>query len=283
MDKSARSRRAGSSTNTNDVVGSSVLIGDHVPDTATEGTVLVNHRKPPHGDVRRDRTRGPLSSARRTAIVGLVVFASACGWGSGDDEASPGPQLDLDTLQAEDDLLGSLQAERLPDSYVGAVDEELFIGISLGQPDGDGSRSAEAYLCNGDDIGLWLQGELSDGAGTLGSVDDGATVQAVFDEDDGAVSGRADVVGHEAGFFTATSASGTAGLFRSVGADPGIDTNTDLPVDPATLTSAGWVVLDDGEQRGTLSDFFGCVGACIRSSINNKSICPGMCGDVMLN
>ncbi len=178
----------------------------------------------------------------------LAAFMAACAATDTDDAAEAeapedsAPELDLDTLSAETDE-GTLQAEPWGDTYVGAVNEDLYVGISL--PEGaeaEGPQEARVYLCDGEEIGASLSGEIGPEAMTLegetheGEESEDLTVELSLND---AVSGAVTVGSGEPQPFEATEAGGDAGVYTAETTFDGEDHHW-----------GGWVVLPDGSQRG---------------------------------
>jgi hypothetical protein len=168
----------------------------------------------------------------------------AVGCGGGSEPGAGAPALDLASLEAEIDA-GTLQAQPVPNSYVGAVNDDLFVAVALDDSDG-GGQVARVYLCDGAGVSVWLSGEVAaDQPTQLGGFEDGASVEFVVAED--AVHGH--VVTAEHGgpqYFEAALASGEAGLYRAENTLNGED------------YVGGWIVLNDGRQQGRV-----CHQVCI--------------------
>jgi len=97
-------------------------------------------------------------------------------------------------------------------------------------------RTIDAYVCDGRSVGESFQGRAAAGRVDLRS-DDGARLQTTVAGDE--VRGRFTPAGAAPLAFTARAASKPAGLYRA-----------QVVANGQTVT-AGWVVLPDGEQRGT--------------------------------
>lgn len=150
-------------------------------------------------------------------------------------------ELDLETLEAETEH-GTLEAERIDDSYVTSLGEGQAIGIALPAEEGDPEPTSEQEIT----VSLYEGGELApllgtvdaDGEATLESVersDFDATVELMVEGE--AVTGTA-TFGGEASSFTAEAASGVGGVYGAEGTDE----------DPEV--SGSWVVLPDERQWG---------------------------------
>lgn len=163
-----------------------------------------------------------------TLLAGLMAVAHASDQGD--------LVLDLDTLEASMDG-STLHATEVAGAHVGAVDEDLFMAIVVGD-EVDGTGSVRGYLCSYMG-GVWLDGESNGDEVTLAS-DDGVY------RFEGTLLGSGDIFGvvhlgdSERRPFTAAPARGDAGLYRA-----------EAHVDSDDLT-IGWVVLEDGRQRGPL-------------------------------
>lgn len=194
-----------------------------------------------HGNRRRARrptgpTLAAASLTRLAAMLSVLTLAvAAC---AGDEDEQGAEELDLETLRTDTDA-GTLEAEPLENAFVSEVHDDLFVGISLSESNGEEAQTVTAYLCDGDRTGIWLRGEMADDDVTrLGGFEDGAYLELVHDSEEDVVGGRAVVAGRDAGSFEATRAGGNAGLYR---AEQATDQGDVL---------GGWVALDDGRQQG---------------------------------
>jgi hypothetical protein len=173
-------------------------------------------------------------------VMGLLaVLLPACANLAGEMPAagSGDPTLDLESLQANTNL-GVLHAEQIPNAFVGAVNEQLFIAVALAEPDHAGEqKQVRVYLCDSDQVSVWLSGEMTGDAVTL-AVED-TRVELVTTED--SVSGTVILAGGQPQPFTAVPAGGEAGLYRA-----------EKTFDEGHVV-AGWIVLHDGSQRGGIS------------------------------
>jgi hypothetical protein len=144
------------------------------------------------------------------------------------------PELDLDTLQAE--IPGeTLQAERYDHAYVGEVTSDLFIGVSLaGGYAMQSQQDVTAYLCDGDEISIYLTGTLNAQEATL--VSDEADVE--FSVANGEIAGTVTMAGEDPVTFTAAEATDDAGMYVA-----------GTEIEEVEVTSR-WIVLPDGRQRG---------------------------------
>jgi hypothetical protein len=145
--------------------------------------------------------------------------------------------LDVDTLEASLDGT-TLHASEVSGAYVGPISDELFVAIVVDEATGsDGARSVRGYVCNRE-VGVWLDGEADGDTVTLASDDDVIRIEATVGSDD--AFGIARLGEAEPQPFTVASATGNAGLYRAEAQVDGAD------------RIAGWVVLEDGRQRGSL-------------------------------
>jgi len=173
-----------------------------------------------------ERTRRILAF---TLLVGLMTTVHASDGGH--------LVLDLDTLQARLDQT-TLHATEVPGAYVGPVDEELFLAVVVDDASGpDEARTVRGYVCN-HEVGVWLHGEVDGDEVTLSSDDGVIEIEGTIAS--GGVFGVARLGEAESKPFAATAATGDAGLYRAQATLDGVD------------RTAGWVVLEDGRQRGSL-------------------------------
>lgn len=177
------------------------------------------------------------------ALLVMALLVTACQTAGDVGEATDirGPALDLDTLTAVTPE-GVVRAEPLERASVGAIDDDWFIGISV--PDGTEAGHVVAYLCSGE-RGIWLAGEIADGAARLQS---GDTVLEF--EGDGTFTGTVAIDGGEARAFSAIEAASDAGLFRAVELSDPEESDT---LSAATrTTTGGWIVLSATSMRGVV-------------------------------
>lgn len=192
------------------------------------------------------------------ALAALIAACTVTGAGNDandavEDGASQEPdtqmasatKLDLDTLQA-DTPEGTLQAERVGDSYVGSIGDGRAIGIAFLDDVTAGEEQSHqhqivVYLYDREDLAFMI-GELdADGTATLESGDLSnfdATVELTMEGD--AVSGTATFPGERPAPFTAGAATGIAGVCWADGTDENPEVSGD------------WVVLSDGRQWGCI-------------------------------
>ncbi len=160
---------------------------------------------------------------------------------SSDFEPFDAQELNLETLEVEFPD-GPVQAQPWENTWVGQVTDDLFIGIRVADAYGDEPRDVTAYLCDND---LWvlLDGELVDGAGTLSDEDTEVELELVDEQITGTVTlAREDPVD-----FTASPADGDAGVYIAA-----------TEINEVEVTGR-WIVLEDGQQRGTE---ICCTGGC---------------------
>lgn len=191
--------------------------------------------------MRRQPTLAGASLTRLAAM--LVVLTLAVATCAGDGQGGQGAgELDLATLRADTDG-GTLEAEPLENAFVSEVHDDLFVGISLPESNGEKAQTVTAYLCDGDRTGIWLSGEMADdGVTRLGGFDAGAYLEFAHDPEEDVVGGRAVVAGRSPGSFEAIPASGDAGLYRA-----------EQATDQGEVIG-GWVALADGRQQGYICE-----------------------------
>lgn len=121
------------------------------------------------------------------------------------------------------------------EGYVGGVDEtDAFIAIVTGE------RDAMAYVCDGDnEIFEWFDGPHDGPADLALDNAQGGSLSASRVGD--AVLGEVTLADGTTHSFTAEAASGEAGLYRVLGEEA-----------QAAELQAGWIVDNDGSQRGAL-------------------------------
>lgn len=171
----------------------------------------------------------------QTTLTIVVLSMAACD--TTDSDTDPDGRLDLNTLQA-DAPEGTYQAEPIDPAYVGAVDSDLFIGISI---EGDAGESQEVliYLCDGEYVSHWFSGEVdASGSGAFTSEDE-FEISIELEAAGGDLSGTVAFGDESQQSFTATPASGDAGLYRAEETFDGED------------YIAGWIVLQNGQQLGS--------------------------------
>ena len=146
--------------------------------------------------------------------------------------------LDLETLEAEVPG-GTLRAEAVSGAYVGHVNEDVYIAIIPRETDeGDEAQEVAVYLCDGEDVVVWLTGDVRDGQGILTAGDTRVEIERMADR----VSGTAVVSGGEPETFVAYEAEGIAGFYQ---ARASVDDTRYL---------GRWIVLPGGSQRGWMDE-----------------------------
>jgi hypothetical protein len=141
------------------------------------------------------------------------------------------PELDLETFEVVTPA-GAVPAEPFPNTYVGRVTDDIYIGVSLGDPTGAGEVSV--YLCDSDEIYTLMSGELTNGEATLSDGDTSVTLIMT----DAALTGTATIEGGDPLEFTAESATGVAGMYEVTQEVGDVD------------HWMRWIVLNDETQRG---------------------------------
>lgn len=181
--------------------------------------------------------------------LSLVIALSACGvddavGAPGLDERAPlasegAPELDLETRQA-DTPAGTIVAERSSAAtYVGAAGDEVHIAVTLDEgTDAGFPQRALVYLCDGVNAD-YITGDVGTDATTL----EGAAWDVELSVGEDVITGTATRHGEEPQAFTASEASGNAGVYAADFSHEGFDYR---PV---------WIVNSDESQRG---------GACWR-------------------
>jgi hypothetical protein len=123
-------------------------------------------------------------------------------------------------------------------TYVGAVDEDLFIGVLVEDPPAeDGRRALVVYLCDGADVATWIFDETFGASAVVEN--DAARVEISLGR--GGVFGVVELAGGERRAFVADAATDHPGLYRAVETFDGRE------------YVGGWIVLDDGRQRGAIT------------------------------
>lgn len=130
---------------------------------------------------------------------------------------------------------GRDQASASPSgSLVGIVEgTDAFIALVPQENNG-----LVAYICDGQTISVWFRGERNENAVDLTAAN-GAQLQANLEND--AAAGTITLADGQSHAFTASLASGEAGLYRAEEAFEGSD------------YVGGWIVLNDGTQRGAIN------------------------------
>lgn len=123
-------------------------------------------------------------------------------------------------------------------AFSGEVDEDLFIGVLVADRPSEAERKAlVVYLCDGADVSTWVFAEAE---GDSAVVETGGTrVQLSLAED--SVFGVVERPGVAPQGFVADLATAPAGLYRGIETFDGRE------------YVGGWIVLDDGRQRGAMT------------------------------
>ena len=143
-------------------------------------------------------------------------------------------ELDVENMQAQLDG-ETYDVWAYENTWVGEVTDDVFIAISVDDGDLEGSGEVAAYACGGDDVSVYLTGELVDGAADLDDCVDKIELAVV----DGEITGTLTLEGGAPQPFVAARSTGNAGLYRAESVERG-----DIEF------TARWVVLGDGRQRG---------------------------------
>ena len=169
--------------------------------------------------------------APRRFSTGLVALAAAAGLllaACGGDDGGGKQDAAKSTAQG---AVGN---------FVGrASSADAFVALSVADAPAQakGGREVLAYVCNGKEIGQWFRGEAGkDGAALTAA--SGARLEAKLSANK--ATGTVTLSDGRKLAFDASPATGDAGLYRARGQVAGAD------------VLAGWVLLPDGEQRGTL-------------------------------
>lgn len=124
------------------------------------------------------------------------------------------------------------------DHFVGEVNDQLFIGVAVEDPnssDGE-ARTVAVYLCDSRGVSKWL---FEDVTGKRTTLDAGnTTVELALSNQ--RVTGTVSMADNSPQSFSARLASGEAGLYRVAYRQGGIDFSID------------WIILADGRMRGPL-------------------------------
>lgn len=163
--------------------------------------------------------------ARRTIGIGigalalLALLVGACSDDDSGDEASGG-----DTPVAEADFAAAT-------GFVGELEgTDAYVAVVAGQ------ETVEVYACDGESgIAERFTGEVDDP--TEFTLTNDAGGEATVEFADGAFAGDITLADGSTHAFATEAAEGDAGLYH--------------PVDPPEDVRAGWVVLNDGSQRGS--------------------------------
>ena len=164
------------------------------------------------------------------------------------------PELDLASLEAASHDR-TFVAEAYANTYVGEITDDLLIGVSLDSRYADQAEGVSVYLCDSEDVSVYLWGDIEDGSATLAEDD----VEVDLTVGDDGITGTVLLDGEEKS-FSASAATGDAGMY--VATDSAGDVDLEVR----------WVVADDGRQRGriiccwpTSHITFAC-GCCIQQN-----------------
>ncbi len=120
-------------------------------------------------------------------------------------------------------------------SFAASVEgSDAFVGAVVGESDG----RILAYVCDGKSIASWFTGEAADDGTIALTSADGARLTGRVDDD--ALTGSFILPGGASYRFRASTVTTPAGLYRAKGEVRGA---------PAV---GGWVVLENGSQRGRI-------------------------------
>ena len=181
---------------------------------------------------------------KQTAITGfllLMAVARVAAVGVQEEEAQTAfEELDLHTMTASTEF-GTLEAERVDNSFVGTTDDGQILGIaSLDDvTDAAGTEGMVAHLYGSPNYSLLIGETDAEGVVRLESVDGShhdATLEFVIEN--GEAIGTLTIAGTQPIEFTLSSASGDAGVYWAGGTEEAPETRGD------------WVVFDDGRQWG---------------------------------
>jgi hypothetical protein len=143
------------------------------------------------------------------------------------------PELDLASLEAQS-LDRTFVAESYTNTYVGEVTEDLLMGISLDSRYADQAEGVSVYLCDSDDVSIYLWDDIEDGRSTLSNDD----VEIELNVAEDGITGTVTLTGEEARSFSANQATQDAGMYVAT------DTAGEIDIE------VRWVVAPDGRQRG---------------------------------
>jgi hypothetical protein len=162
-------------------------------------------------------------------LFGLLILIGC----NTDSPATESAAVSHDEILAQIPSLRSESPRQAPGTFVGQVaGSTFFIGLVIQE------GQAVAYLCNGEDIGEWLKGSVSDGQVTL-SNPNGTNLTASLDGRN--VRGTVALLGGQSFSFEAVPAKANTGFFRLV------ETEGD------SRTVSGWILTEAG-LRGTTSN-----------------------------
>lgn len=175
---------------------------------------------------RRDLLSGCRAAVAGTVLIVTLSLAADRAHAQATVETPAGS-----TAEAADDAL-------LAEAFVGAIDDELFIGVLVADHPAEPDRKTlVVYLCDGAGVSTWL---FADAMGDSAVAQQGGTSIEMSLTDSG-VHGVLDRAGASPQLFVAGVADDLAGLYRAVETIDGRD------------YVGGWIVLNDGRQRGAIT------------------------------
>ncbi len=178
-------------------------------------------------------SRRPARTLLAVIAVAMVLALAACGKSSNNSGSAAAATNDtkatpVDTIEAQIDQQLAVPAT----TYVGKVEgTDAYVAVV------DRGGEVVAYTCDSHDIATWFDG-TADGGTIKGSAASGATLTAT--RSGNRVSGSVYLADGATHSFTAARANYPAGLWEAYG----------NAADAQTRYRVGWVVLDDGTQRG---------------------------------
>ncbi len=164
----------------------------------------------------------------------LAVFLPAC---TGLVDEEPAAEMGTAYITLDVERFTTFENAEM-DHFVAAIDDELFIGVTVGEQwDGEEEpRTVAVYLCDSQMVSQWITGKITGQEGTLIAGESSADMTIA----DNSVSGTVVLDGGEPRPFTAELANADAGVYRAELSQGGVDYRLD------------WVILNDGRQRGPL-------------------------------
>jgi len=127
--------------------------------------------------------------------------------------------------------------------HVGAVDEQLYIGVAKAvDPLNPDRRAVLAYLCDSESVWSWVGGMVEGDAATF---EDGR-VALELDFTGETVSGNVTVNGGTSQTFSTEIAADNAGIFAPEPGDAAAEAEVARYI-------GGWIILLAGDQRGALT------------------------------
>ncbi len=189
-----------------------------------------------------------------TAIIFLVAVArvAAVGVQEEEEEQTAVHELDLGTMTASTDF-GTLEAERVDNSFVGSTDDGQILGIAFldDVTDAIGTEGMVAHLYGSPNYSLLIGEADTRGVVTLESVEGSHHDAALeFVIENGEAIGTLTFAGAEPIEFALSSATGDAGVYWAGGTNEAPEARGD------------WVVFDDGRQWGCVCGPPGTAACC---------------------